>query len=149
MFIHQKISSQTQKSLFIHHLVIEKMSMKGNDLSSGSEVLHLNGLGDINANITLTNKSYTPPGTAYSHHLSLSRKVLLEDLRNQKLNLMPGFRLTWHCSEMEVEPWVKYDNKAFIRNSFRNILYSFQCTHKLIIFFKHFSTKIKLETNNL
>ena len=56
----------------------------------------------------------------------LGRNVLLADLRKQKLDQMPGFRVRWHYSGVEVEPWAKYYNddntKAFVRNYSNNIL---------------------------
>ena len=73
-----------------------------------------------------SNGSYNymaPTGDTY--HIELRREVLLEDVRKQKLDLMPGFRATWYYSGIEVKPWAKYvtdeyngkSTKAFIRNS--------------------------------
>ena len=53
------------------------------------------------------------------HNIGLNRNVLPADVRKQRLDKMPGFRLSWHYSGVEVEPWAKYDNEdteAFVRN---------------------------------
>ena len=65
-------------------------------------------------------KNFTPPGGYTS--VRLARRVTPQEVRKQKLNLMPGFRLTWHYSGMEVEPEAKYSNQsdtlAFVRDDF-------------------------------
>ena len=47
--------------------------------------------------------------------------VTVEDVRRQKLDLMPGFRFNWYYTGMEMKPWAKYYNKtntkAFVRLS--------------------------------
>ena len=69
--------------------------------------------------------NYTPPNTRYFYAIELHRNVLLADVRKQKLSKMPGYRLTWHYSGMEVEAEAQYRNKpvtkAFVRNYSNNI----------------------------
>ena len=59
--------------------------------------------------------------------VSHSRSVILEDIKKQKINYMPGFRVSWvwYFSGMEVEPYSAYSNTEtsvsltpkFVRNS--------------------------------
>ena len=50
----------------------------------------------------------------------LDRDVTLDDVKKQRLNVMPGFRVTWHYLGMEVEPWAEYHDSSetlpFVRN---------------------------------
>ena len=69
--------------------------------------------------------NYTPPtGGRYrsSYCIDLNRYVTIPDVRKQKLNLMPGFKLIWNYSGIKVKPEVKYANthttKAFVRFRF-------------------------------
>ena len=82
------------------------------DLSSGRDRLKLK-----NRRIMETHKTfnYTSPTHDAYYTIELNRRVLLADIRKQKLNLMPGFRYTWHYSGMEVEPEAKYYNYAKTR----------------------------------
>ena len=55
-----------------------------------------------------------------SLHITLSRRVIPADVRKQKLDVMPGYRVSWHYSGIEVEPEARYYNNtpgtmAFIR----------------------------------
>ena len=68
--------------------------------------------------------------------MDMKRKVLPADVRKQQLNLMPGFRFTWHYSGMVLEPEAEYlddshayvsgadvkSAKAFTRNGSMNFL---------------------------
>ena len=60
-----------------------------------------------------------------SYYISLSRDVLQADVKKQKLDLMPGFRISWHYCGIEVEPDAKYYNDArtmtFVRHYSNNI----------------------------
>ena len=51
-------------------------------------------------------------------YISLSRKVLSEEIRNQDLKLMPGFRLIWYYSGAKIDVDDKYatQTKPFLRN---------------------------------
>ena len=109
------------------HLDIEKVSLE--DLSSGQDRLRVDG-----TTIMETHRTYnfTPPTGRYGRHdISLSRYVLQADIRKQKLNVMPGFRVSWHYSGIEVEPEAKYYNNtdylstmAFVRNYSNYITFS-------------------------
>ena len=47
----------------------------------------------IHTDETHIHKNYTPPDA--EPHIYLSRKITIEDLSKQELELMPGFRFTW------------------------------------------------------
>ena len=119
------------------HLDIEKVSMK--DLAGGDDDLVVHGLVvDGNAAEIFSNQSYiyTPHSSVWGtplreyYEVKLDRQVLPADVKKQKLDLMPGFRLTWRYSGMEVEPDTKYYNNntdnprtiAFVRNYSNNVL---------------------------
>ena len=62
--------------------------------------------------------NYTPP-KYFSRYIRVSRSVSSEDVEEQKLSLMPGFRLTWWYAGEEVSLVRKYKddkwNKQFVR----------------------------------
>ena len=95
----------------------------------------------LNTDITHTSKNYTPPGSKdpkVQRSLQLTRKVLMSDVKNQKLNLMPGFKLSWHYSGMEVEQVAIYINpetNAFVRNVSKSSVSQtiFKCFQKPLI----------------
>ena len=117
------------------HLEIDKISLE--DLTASSftgfagvsfkrkikDVFKINdpslGPKEYNADILHINKNYTPPvkGPKPKSNLfiSLSRVVTSEDLTKMELSTMPGFRLTWYYSGMEVKPEVQYENLQFVR----------------------------------
>ena len=83
-------------------------------------------LKSLDTEITHASVNYTPPGettleTGY-RSMSHGRDVTVTDLRQQTLNMMPGFRFTWYYSEIEAEVVPNSDNekrtKAFVRNKF-------------------------------
>ena len=106
------------------HFEVEKLSLT--DLSSGEDKLRV---GSVNVDTTHGSYNYTAQESDL-YAIYLQRKVLPVDVRKQQLNLMPGFKITWHYSGMEVEPEAKYLNghnlykstKAFIRNGSKNFL---------------------------
>ena len=57
------------------------------------------------------------------------RDVIPVDIRNQKLTLMPGFRLTWYYSGMEVESWPM--GKSNNENSIRNEAFIRYCSNNI------------------
>ena len=100
------------------HFDIEKLSMK--DLPSGGiNTFGLSGsrfLIFIDDDITHVSQNYTPlANTIPSYYIEIRRKVFPRDVTQQKLQMMPGFRLTWHYSGMKVESEARYVNKAFVR----------------------------------
>ena len=60
------------------------------------------------------------------HFFRLTRNVEVQDVKNQKLDVMPGFRVTWYYSGMKVEQVAKYANeditKAFVREGSINVI---------------------------
>ena len=86
----------------------------------------------FNADIKYINKSITPPVNCLpwtnfcdNRYIRLRRQVTIEDVRKQKLELMPGFKFTWYYSGMDVKSHVLNDYNdevklkiwyAFVRN---------------------------------
>ena len=105
------------------HLEIEKVSLR--DLSRGRD--RLSALRTIIKETHWT-FNYTPPSRDY-YSLRLSREVLPADVRKH-MDMMPGFRVRWRYSGMEVEPEAVYYNYpstgAFVRNYSNNIHFQFQ-----------------------
>ena len=104
------------------HIEVEKVSL--GYLSSGGDRLRV---GDTPLFDTHRTFNFTPPTHDY-YYIQLSREVLPADVRKQKLDMMPGYRVSWHYSSTEVEPEAKYYNdtstRAFVRNHFNNITFS-------------------------
>ena len=99
------------------HIDVEKVSL--NDLSKGGDRLGVDGT-TVKWMSSHTYNFSPPTGGYYGRfYIDLTREVLPEDVMKQKLNLMPGFRYTWHYSGIEVEPEDKYRNyratQAFVR----------------------------------
>ena len=97
------------------------------DMSAGYDRLQL-GPGHKIIHLSHLNKSYTPPGKL--QQIRLFRKMVPSDVRKQKLELMPGFKLYWNYSGVKVEKLAKYYNakntKAYVRNnSIINLMHSF------------------------
>ena len=103
------------------HLDVEKVSLT--DLSSGRDIL--SGLGRMETSHMTFN--YTPPRNRY---ITISRDVIPADVMKQKLYIMPGCRVTWYYSGMEVVPEARYyidaSTRAFVRNYFNKIHFQFQ-----------------------
>merc|ERR1712218_536936 len=53
--------------------------------------------------------NYSPP-TEVNYNIQLERDVVPADVMKQKLGQMPGFRVTWHYSGLDVEPEAKYES---------------------------------------
>ena len=109
------------------HLDVEKVSLE--DLSSGYDGFSVDLIYLMETKRTY---NYTPP-TSSSYYITLSRDVLPADVKKQKLNVMPGYRVRWRYSGMEVEPETRFYNNtdypstmAFIRNCSKNITFSFE-----------------------
>ena len=95
------------------HLDFERVLMK--DLSTGQDEL------SVDSTIVETpykSFKYSPPAEHYC--IELRRYIITADVTKQKLSNMPGFKVTWHFSGMEVEPVARYyndtKNMAFVRN---------------------------------
>ena len=109
------------------HLDVEKVSLE--DLSSGEDRLAVEWNPMMETHMTF---NYTPPtgGRYGNYEIQLIRDVLPADVRKQKLDMMPGYRVTWYYSGMEVEPEARYYNNtripypstmAFVRHYSNNI----------------------------
>ena len=63
-------------------------------------------------------EKYNPPGN-YEKMFYTYRSISMDDIKKQSLSLMPGFKLSWYYSGMQVEPYPYYagyfDTKPFIR----------------------------------
>ena len=111
------------------HFLLEKISMK--DLSVGEDTLVWGTRTSgrvIPHSVTNSSKNFTPPGDInpnkweqnceiLNHYRS---DVITTDIRNQKLKLMPGFKLTWHYSGVVVKPEARYYNDLYTRAFTRN-----------------------------
>ena len=83
----------------------------------------------MDTHTTHASNNYTAPADIYyGYTISHTRRFSPAGVRKQKLNRMPGFKLTWHFnySNIDVKPEAKYftDNQAFIRNISINIINS-------------------------
>ena len=98
------------------HFEIEKISMK--DLSTGEDLVNFGWRDDLKDDVTRYSRNYTLTVPRQSKSIYLMRNVIAADIMKQKLNWMPGFRLTWYYSGLEVDAEALYyhQNKAFIRN---------------------------------
>ena len=114
------------------NLDVEKVSLT--DLSSGYDDLLVAG---TRVDTTHRTFNYTRTGRHF-YEINLERDVILMDVKKQKLDLMPGFRLTWHYSVKELEPEVSTDPSAiaFIRHYSNNIPVSIP---RQILLFQYFS----------
>ena len=102
------------------HIDIEKVSLE--DLSSGQDKLYLPGRMRRMLKTSHRTFNFTPPTQDY--WIRLDRKVLPSDMKKKVMDLMPGFKITWHYSGIEVEPKSIVDNKDFVRKGSMNILNS-------------------------
>ena len=105
------------------HMEIDKISMK--DLSTGKEVSYL-GPRQLMSEETEIVKNYTPPEMG---RILFFRKVSRDDIKVMNLELMPGMKVSWYYTGMEVEPksyWFEDTNTmSFIRNIFHPFLLPF------------------------
>ena len=93
----------------------------------GFESFTFGKLGVLNEDINHISKNYSPPGSI-GKSIRLARGVSLEDVRNQNLKLMPGFRLTWHYSGMDFyqpEPEYFGDGNTGQRHDYKEMANAF------------------------
>ena len=80
------------------------------------------------------------PRPTGSKVLTLKRSVKMEDVRTQKLQMMPGFNISWYYTGMTVKPENKFTDqitKDFVREySFHFIICMGQDYKNFIFFFK-------------
>ena len=99
------------------HLEVEKVSMEA--LSSGRDVLIVAETKVERSHSSFNLTSPTGQWAMDFYSVEFGREVLLADIMKQTLQTMPGFRVTWHYSGMEVEPVANIgylSTMAFIRN---------------------------------
>ena len=110
------------------HVKVEKASMTA--LGRKKKDKFRIGWDYPDADQTIVFKNYTPPAPMSAQSVILTRDVSSEEVEAQKLDLMPGFRLTWWYTGAEVTPDNIYKyfgmNKHFVRlaknNRHRRIL---------------------------
>ena len=99
------------------HFKLEKVSMKR--LASGSkDMAFMEGLDDVlDVDQTIAYTNFTPP--EYWKDMWLSRDVRSEEVDNQNMDVMPGFKFSWWYTGAKVTPeniftdeWM---NKQFVR----------------------------------
>ena len=97
------------------HIEIEKISIK--ELSTGDSSFNFEE--NLDVDVTHVIKNFTPP-EQYSYSVTSIRKVSREDVLKQKLQLMPGFRISWYYTGIATQPIFKYSDygitPAFVRN---------------------------------
>ena len=92
------------------HVEIEKNAINVKDLSTGDETYDT-----YHDNSIIASTNFTPPGGEKS--FELDRGVSLQEMENQKMNLMPGFRITWYYTGIEdKQPYREWSN-TFVRKS--------------------------------
>ena len=115
---HKSVSNNPNATL---HIEVEKVSMKVQYrekffVGTASLSLFAEDKDMDKAHIT---KNITKPGRSIPR-IRLSRGVTLTDVKDQRLDLMPGFRASWYYSGMEVQSYDGYfdkdDTKSFIRH---------------------------------
>ena len=98
------------------HFKGEKVSMTG--LTSGSKDIVSIDYTELDADQTTFYRNFTPPGYG-SRTMSLRRDVQSEEVKQQNLDVMPGFRFSWWYIGMEFTPDNLYKddkiNKDFVR----------------------------------
>ena len=103
------------KSAYALHFEIDQISMKA---LRGYDTIRWESYESIYSDRTHISMNYTPI-TSGRYNIELLRKVPLTDLGYLKLNTMPGFKLTWYYSGMNVESKGQYyrdpNTKAFVR----------------------------------
>ena len=83
------------------HLKIEKVSMTG--LASDSWDRVRIEYTDLDSGLTTANKNFTPPGYE-GREIRLTRDVTSDEIETQKLDVMPGFRISWWYSGVKIIP---------------------------------------------
>ena len=108
-FIPPSVRGDENVTLMFH---VNKQTMK--EVSDNDKMMY--EYTDIDADLTHWSKNITAPGSYLS--IYLDRKVSPDDITNLKLEMMPGFRLTWNYNT-ELKPEAEYSNagttKEFIR----------------------------------
>ena len=103
------------------HMKIEKITIKEFSSDTGKDEFVFkqpsHGIFVTDKNVVV--KNFTPPDDGMGEPIvSLNRAVTLEDVNKQTLETMPGFKLTWHFSEMPVEEHGYYYSSNFATRAF-------------------------------
>ena len=93
---------------------IDKITME--ELSNNDKIIFDSDTA-LDPHLTHWSKNMTAPLEA-SYSISLARKVLTNDLKNVKLENMPGFRFTWNYHK-QMNPWSGYRNESITKNFVR------------------------------
>ena len=90
---------------------VEKVSMK--DLSKGKETFYLD-FTKINADVRMFSQNFNTP---YNNNkrivLMVERTISEAETRRVKMNLMPGFNITWYYTGGEVETFSRYYEEEY------------------------------------
>ena len=83
---------------------------------SSKDRMYISGAEYIAPNLTHWSQNITAP-TRDSYFITLARKVSKDEIRNMKLDMMPGFRFTWNYDmdmdmDMDMQPEAKYINEV-------------------------------------
>ena len=109
--------SQIESSNITFHIEMEKLSMKG--LSIGKDQLYLaDSFKDEDENRISYNTTSLRDAFIFTR---LERQVISSDVDRQLLDKMPGFRITWNYSGVDLEPWAEFSESiesfAFVRDT--------------------------------
>ena len=114
--IYPPVSVKKNRNVTLH-FKIEKVSLLG--LSSGSrDMVKVGRLTTttliLDANKTTVYTNFTPP--PQEAFLQLARDVNNIDLMTTKLDVMPGFKLSWWYTGADVKPYPKFKDDLGIKN---------------------------------
>ena len=108
-------SVQYNKNVTLH-FSLERVSMTGLTGDSKDEV-YIEGFGDLDTDQSTAFTNSTPPGVY--RYIIFTQDVSSEVVEQQKLDMMPGFRLSWWYTGAEVTPERRFKNdkitKHFVR----------------------------------
>ena len=76
------------------HFKLEKVSMTGL-VGVSKDTVNMKGIGTLDHDQTTAYTNFTPPANKY---IKLGRDVSSEDVKSQRLDVMPGFRFSWWYS---------------------------------------------------
>ena len=103
---------------------VEKVSLK--HLSKGKEFFYFD-LKKIDSDIGMFSQNFTKPYNSINRiDVVLERSIPEIEARRIRMNLMPGFNITWYYNGGEVEPYAEYYDmfflsmitREFVRNAF-------------------------------
>ena len=99
------------------HFSLDHVSMTGLGRESKDRIT-MEGLGNVYNYQTTAYKNFTPPKEARQVKLNRDVKVS-EEIEKQKLDVMPGFILSWWYTGAEVTPERNYKDKKETKNFVR------------------------------